>query len=103
MPQVDKRLLRALGHPVRQLVVTLLNERVATAAQISRELGIPEPEVVSHLDVLLENDAIEASDGEPDDDTAYRATIRPFLDEHRIVAGLCAREAARRRPFTVVG
>jgi DNA-binding transcriptional ArsR family regulator len=81
MPQVDKRLLVALGDPQRQRVVTLLNERVATAAQISGELDIPEPEVVSHLDVLLDNDAIEASDGDPDDDTAYRATIRPFLDD----------------------
>ena len=81
MPQVDKRLLLALGDPARQRVLTLLNERVATAAQISGELDIPQREVVSHLGVLLENDAIEASDGDPDDDTAYRATIRPFLDD----------------------
>jgi DNA-binding transcriptional ArsR family regulator len=81
MPQVDKRLLLALGDPARQRVLTLLNERVATAAQISGELDIPEPQVVSHLDVLLENDAIEASDGEADDDRSYRATIRPFLDD----------------------
>ncbi len=81
MPQVDKRLLLALGDPARQRVLTLLNERVATAAQISGELDIPEREVVSHLDVLLENDAIEASDGDPDDDKTYRATIRPFLDD----------------------
>lgn len=81
IPQVDKRLLLALGDPVRQRVLTLLNERVATAAQISGELDIPRREVVSHLDVLLENDAIEATDGDPDDDTVYRATIRPFLDD----------------------
>lgn len=81
MPQVDKRLLLALGDPARQRVLTLLNERVATAAQISGELDIPQREVVSHLDVLLENDAIEATDGDADDDTVYRATIRPFLDD----------------------
>lgn len=81
MPQVDKRLLLALGDPARQRVLTLLNERVATAAQISGELDIPQEEVVSHLDVLLENDAIEATDGDADDDTVYRATIRPFLDD----------------------
>jgi DNA-binding IclR family transcriptional regulator len=57
-------------------VLTLLNERAATPSQISGELGMPEAEVVSHLDVLLENDAIEAGDG-----TSYRATIRPFLDD----------------------
>jgi DNA-binding transcriptional ArsR family regulator len=78
MPQVDKRLLLALGDPARQRVLTLLNERVATASQISDELEIPQPEVVSHLGVLLENDAIEQSDG---DEASYRATIRPFLDD----------------------
>jgi DNA-binding transcriptional ArsR family regulator len=75
-PQVDRRLLVALGDPARQRVLTVLNERVATAAQISSELGMPEAEVVSHLEVLLENDAIEASEG-----TSFRATIRPFLDD----------------------
>ena len=75
-PEVDKRRLLALGDPARQRVLTLLNERVATASQISAELGMPESEVVAHLDVLLENDAIEAADG-----TSYRATIRPFLDD----------------------
>jgi hypothetical protein len=29
-PEVDKRLLVALGDPARQRVLTLLNERVAT-------------------------------------------------------------------------
>ena len=75
-PQVDKRLLVALGDPARQRVLTVLNERVATAAEISGELEMPEAEVVSHLEVLLENDAIEASDG-----SSFRATIRPFLDD----------------------
>jgi DNA-binding transcriptional ArsR family regulator len=75
-PMVDKRLLVALGDPARQRVLTLLNERVATAAQIAGELDIPKAEVVSHLGVLLENDAIE-----PSDDERYRATIRPFLDD----------------------
>jgi DNA-binding transcriptional ArsR family regulator len=77
-PRIDKRLLVALGDPTRQRVLTLLNERVATASQISGELDIPEPEVISHLDVLLENDAIEETDG---DERTYRATIRPFLDD----------------------
>jgi DNA-binding transcriptional ArsR family regulator len=77
-PQVDLRLLRALGDPERQRVVTMLNERVATAAEIACELEMSEPEVHSHLSVLLDNDAIEAS-GDPQ--LSYRATIRPFLDD----------------------
>jgi DNA-binding transcriptional ArsR family regulator len=75
-PHVDLRVLRALGDPDRQRVVTMLSERVATAAEISSALGMPEAEVRSHLDVLLDNDAVEAADG-----TSYRAAIRPFLDD----------------------
>jgi DNA-binding transcriptional ArsR family regulator len=79
--QVDERLLRALGDPARQRVLTLLNERVATAAEIARDLEIPEPEVAAHLRVLVDNDAVEAGDGQDAASTWYRATIRPFLDD----------------------
>jgi DNA-binding transcriptional ArsR family regulator len=81
-PEVDERLLRALGDPTRQRVVTMLNERVATAPEIARELDITENEVASHLAVLVANDAVEASSREAaSDSTWYRATIRPFLDD----------------------
>jgi DNA-binding transcriptional ArsR family regulator len=79
--QVDERLLRALGHPTRQRVLTLLNERVATAHEIARSLDIPMSEVESHLRVLMENDAVEAGDDVDSSSTWYRATIRPFLDD----------------------
>jgi hypothetical protein len=59
----------------------MLNERVATAHEISLELSIPEREVGSHLRVLMANDAVEPSDGSCSEDTWYRATIRPFLDD----------------------
>jgi DNA-binding transcriptional ArsR family regulator len=79
--QVDERLLRALGHPTRQRVLTLLNERVATSSEIARSLDIPRRDVESHLRVLMENDAIEAGDDTASASTWYRATIRPFLDD----------------------
>jgi DNA-binding transcriptional ArsR family regulator len=79
--RVDERLLRALGDPTRQRVLTLLNERVATAREIARLLDIPSTEVESHLRVLMENDAIEAGDDTGSPNTWYRATIRPFLDD----------------------
>jgi DNA-binding transcriptional ArsR family regulator len=79
--QVDERLLRALGHPARQRVLTLLNERVATSAEIARDLDIPQREVEEHLHVLVENDAVEAGDAQKSPSTWYRATIRPFLDD----------------------
>ena len=80
-PKVDERLLRALGHPTRQRVLTLLNERVATAPEIAHQLDIPERDVESHLRVLIANDAIEAGDDTASRSTWYRATIRPFLDD----------------------
>lgn len=79
--KVDERLLRALGHPTRQRVLTFLNERVATAAEIATALDIPPRDVESHLRVLIENDAIEAGDDDASSSTWYRATIRPFLDD----------------------
>jgi DNA-binding transcriptional ArsR family regulator len=92
--QVDERLLRALGHPARQRVLTLLNERVATSVEIARDLDIPQREVEEHLRVLVENDAVEAGDAQESPATWYRATIRPFLDdEHWARLPLDARRA----------
>jgi DNA-binding transcriptional ArsR family regulator len=80
-PQVDERLLFALGDLTRQRIVTMLNERVATAREIAVELGLDDADVASHLSVLIENDAVEPSDASRSDGTWYRATIRPFLDD----------------------
>jgi DNA-binding transcriptional ArsR family regulator len=92
--KVDERILRALGDPTRQRVLTLLNERVATSREIARDLDIPEGEVKEHLRVLVENDAAEAGDDEDSSSTWYRATIRPFLDdEHWARLPLEARRA----------
>jgi DNA-binding transcriptional ArsR family regulator len=62
-------------------VLTLLNERVATCQEIAHDLGMRESEVEGHLRVLVENDAVEAGDGQGSPSTWYRATIRPFLDD----------------------
>ena len=83
-PDIDERLLRALGDPSRQQVLTVLNERAATAAEVAAEIGMDPQAVQDHVIALVANDAAERV-GAPAGDTAehprFRATIRPFLDD----------------------
>jgi DNA-binding transcriptional ArsR family regulator len=79
-PHVDERLLRALGDPMRQRVLTVLNERAATASEVAAELDTGPAAVRGHIELLVADGAAERIDrggGEP----SYRATIRPFLDD----------------------
>lgn len=73
---LDTRLLRALGDPARQRVLTILNERVATAREIALEAGLQLIDVQEHLLALIADDAVECVGHD-----AYRAAIRPFLDD----------------------
>lgn len=81
---VDPRVIKALGHPLRQSVLHILNARVASPAEISVELNEPLGNVSYHVQILLENDAIELVRTAPARGALehfYRATMRPFLDE----------------------
>jgi DNA-binding transcriptional ArsR family regulator len=82
-PEIDARILRALGHPVRQEVLTVLGEAPSSAATLSEALQLPLATVREHLTELLSSDAVEAVDDAETaaDDRRYRATIRPFLDD----------------------
>ena len=82
-PDVDPRILEALGDPVRQRIVTMLSESPAGAEALAQQLALPVERVRAHLDVLLRCDATEAVDGEdvPADERRYRAMLRPFLDD----------------------
>lgn len=77
---MDERLLRALGHPVRQRVLTVLNERVGTAADVAAELELDVDEVEAQLYALVCDDAVEHV-GDDASGAVFRATIRPFLDD----------------------
>lgn len=70
------RLLRALGDPARQKILTVLNERVATADEVAAELGLDLVHVQDHLLALIADDAVECVG-----DSTYRAAIRPYLDD----------------------
>ena len=82
-PDVDPRILQALGDPLRQRIVTMLSESPAGARSLAEQLTVPVETVRAQLDVLVRCDAVEAADGEevPADLRRYRAMLRPFLDD----------------------
>jgi DNA-binding transcriptional ArsR family regulator len=82
-PDVDPRILEALGDPVRQRIVTLTNGTPAAARELAEQLSLPVDVVRGELDVLVRCDAVESVDP-PDvaaEDRRYRAMMRPFLDD----------------------
>jgi DNA-binding transcriptional ArsR family regulator len=83
---LDHRLVRALGHPLRQRILALLQRRVASPSEIAEELGEAIGNVSYHVKVLRENDAIELVETRPVRGAVehfYRPLVRPlFDDEH---------------------
>lgn len=80
---VDQRLVRAMGHQVRVHALAILNERVASPNEISKELGESVGHVSYHIKVLKECECIELVDTAPRRGAMehyYRATDRAFLD-----------------------
>lgn len=80
---VDQRLVRALGHPVRVQALIILNERIASPNEISKELDQTVGHVSYHIKVLKECECIELVDTAPRRGAMehyYRATDRAFLN-----------------------
>jgi DNA-binding transcriptional ArsR family regulator len=76
-------LVRALGHPVRVQALIILNERIASPNEISKELDQSVGHVSYHIKVLKECECIELVDTAPRRGAMehyYRATDRAFLD-----------------------
>ena len=61
-PDVDPRLLVALGHPVRQQMLMVLADTPATIAALAERTEAGLPAVRRHMSVLLANDAVEPVD-----------------------------------------
>jgi DNA-binding transcriptional ArsR family regulator len=59
LSKADQRLSRALSHPLRAECLTILNARVASPAEIARELNLEVSNVSYHVKELLELDCIE--------------------------------------------
>jgi DNA-binding transcriptional ArsR family regulator len=81
---VDRRLAKALSHPLRAHVLTILNERVASPNQIAQELEEPLGNVSYHVKTLAEMGCIELVNTEPRRGAIehfYRAVVRPFFSD----------------------
>jgi DNA-binding transcriptional ArsR family regulator len=81
---VDSRIVKALGHPLRQRILHALDDGVASPNQVAQRLQEPLGNVSYHVKILLENDAIELVDTRPVRGAVehfYRATMRPFFDD----------------------
>ena len=81
---IDPKLAKALAHPLRVQLLNVLNERVSSPNQLSKELGEPLGNVSYHVKVLLDYDCVELVKREPRRGAIehfYRATKRPFFND----------------------
>jgi DNA-binding transcriptional ArsR family regulator len=51
---IDPRLIKALAHPVREHVLAVLNEEVASTTEIGREIDLDVPAFYHHVETLEE-------------------------------------------------
>jgi DNA-binding transcriptional ArsR family regulator len=81
---VDQKLVKALAHPLRVEILTILNERMASPNELSKELDEGLSQVSYHVKVLKDFDCIEMVKTEPRRGAVehyYRATSRAFLTD----------------------
>ena len=83
-PWIDQRLVKALGHPLRTQILTILNERVASPNELSKETGEPLGNVSYHVRLLADLDCVELVKTEPRRGAVehyYKATVPPWFDK----------------------
>jgi DNA-binding transcriptional ArsR family regulator len=81
---VDPRLAKALSHPMRARILTILNERVASPNEISEMIDERLPNVSYHVRALLDLGCIELVDTAQRRGAIehyYRAIVRPFFTD----------------------
>jgi DNA-binding transcriptional ArsR family regulator len=81
---IDERLVKSLSHGLRVEILTILNERIASPNELSKELGEGLSQVSYHVKVLRDYDCIELVKTEPRRGAVehfYRATARAFLSD----------------------
>jgi DNA-binding transcriptional ArsR family regulator len=82
---VEPRLIKALGHPLRQRILIALNTGVASPSELSKQMGEPLGNVSYHVKILAECEAIELVKTAPVRGAVehfYRATVRPYFDDN---------------------
>jgi DNA-binding transcriptional ArsR family regulator len=102
--------LRALAHPVRLRILSLLTGAAMTAAELARELDITHANASYHLRQLLAADEIEAAGEEQirggiakryryrvvDEQGKHQPSVGPPRPENRLVYAALAQELTRR-------
>lgn len=81
---VDQKLVKALSHPLRAEILAILNERMASPNELSKELDEGLSQVSYHVKVLKDFECIEMVKTEPRRGAVehyYRATARAFLTD----------------------
>lgn len=61
----DPELIKALGHPVREHILSVLNERIASASEIGNELGADVSSFYHHIEELERLGFIERVESRP--------------------------------------
>jgi DNA-binding transcriptional ArsR family regulator len=79
---VDSRMAKALAHPLRVQLLSLLNEGVASPNELAKKLDEPLTNVSYHVRMLHDLGCIELVETEPRRGALehyYRAIVRPFF------------------------
>lgn len=79
---IEQNIVRGLGHPLRVRILTVLNDRVASPNELSKELEEGLSQVSYHIKVLKDFEMIEMVKTEPRRGAVehyYRATSRFFV------------------------
>jgi DNA-binding transcriptional ArsR family regulator len=82
--ELQTRMIKALGHPLRQRILQSLNERESSPSTLANELGEPIGKVAYHVKILLDHEAIELVRTRPVRGAVehfYKAIERPYLDD----------------------
>jgi DNA-binding MarR family transcriptional regulator len=56
---IDRRLIKALAHPLREHLLAVFNERITSSSEIGRELDLGVPDIYHHVDELEKLGCIE--------------------------------------------
>jgi DNA-binding transcriptional ArsR family regulator len=83
-PDIARRLIKALSHPLRMRVLLRLDRRVASPVELARELGEPLGTVAYHTRVLADLGCVELVRTEPRRGAIehyYRAVAQPYFSD----------------------
>jgi DNA-binding transcriptional ArsR family regulator len=81
---IDQRIVKALAHPLRVRLLTLLNQKIASPRELSDELGEPIGNVSYHTRFLADLKMVELVRTEPRRGAVehyYRAIEQPILSD----------------------